>query len=532
MRCTGWNLPLASESAADPLPPLSTKSHKIGIEQTWASPAPPRRSTMNRTLIRIACVLGIVTAAVTLSARPALAETMYGSIDIINDTQCTYTNLTSSLSSTSAWSTAGVSLPSPGWTANGSPASILGPGQTISFQCQSNGGLFTGCGGSVSVPGVGTVTWSVPNLQEAGFNCGFNQSPQSGSNFTSGTWNPNGGYTSQGEGPGGGWACAFQFEINSGNQTCAASTTQLLPGQSLATHSSSQSVSSSSKTLDLNNSGNLVLLDNTVSPPAQVWASNTTTGDVAYMNGTGNFVISDINGNTIWQTYTAGIAASQLVVGSSGLNNITVYDPTHQFFSWISPGGYFPNSGIWWNQSFDPGSSGEWNYGSYKGTCWTGQPITGVSKYTQAIASHAVQCGGARYVATQSNCHLTAVGTSDNRADTDGGWDWDVGSYKTECAANEYAQGVSQTTSGQLDGILCCPASTYNYTALKALGHNSCSSQVFYSGNSGGYESPDWDYGYYKGQCPGGQYVAGVSTPAYSSIGTYGAAHAMLCCSP
>jgi hypothetical protein len=31
MRCTVWNLPLASESAADPLPPLSTKSQKTPV---------------------------------------------------------------------------------------------------------------------------------------------------------------------------------------------------------------------------------------------------------------------------------------------------------------------------------------------------------------------------------------------------------------------------------------------------------------------------------------------------------------------
>jgi hypothetical protein len=62
------------------------------------------------------------------------------------------------------------------------------------------------------------------------------------------------------------------------------------------------------------------------------------------------------------------------------------------------------------------------------------------------------------------------------------------------------------------------------------VGHNACEAQVFYSGDSHDYTPPDWDPGFYKGQCPSGQYVAGISTPAYGAVGATGAAHALLCC--
>jgi len=60
--------------------------------------------------------------------------------------------------------------------------------------------------------------------------------------------------------------------------------------------------------------------------------------------------------------------------------------------------------------------------------------------------------------------------------------------------------------------------------------HKSCKAQVFYNGDSPAYSGFDWDPGYYKGQCPPGQYVAGISTPAFASNGIVGAAHAILCC--
>ncbi len=171
--------------------------------------------------------------------------------------------------------------------------------------------------------------------------------------------------------------------------------------------------------------------------------------------------------------------------------------------------------------------SKDWAPGAYKGVCPLGQPMLGVSRVPGQMWSEAVECGmpgHAAYGNPGTACYARAVRSYDNRGDADGGWDWDRGSYKTECAANEYVAGVSQASgNGVLTSVLCCPAS---------VKHASCDAQVFYNGDSTAYSGPDWDVGHYKGQCPAGQYVAGISTPAYTSVGIPGAAHAILCCSP
>jgi hypothetical protein len=148
--------------------------------------------------------------------------------------------------------------------------------------------------------------------------------------------------------------------------------------------------------------------------------------------------------------------------------------------------------------------------------------ITGVSRSTSSVWTHGIQCGQNLIANNESGCYERVVEQYDNRGDTDNGWDWDPANYKTECAANEFVQGVAQTQSGLLAWILCCPGQ---------VTHKNCSAQVFFNGNSLAFtsSSPDWDDFYYKGQCTGLQYVAGISTPDNASNG---AAHAILCCSP
>jgi hypothetical protein len=190
---------------------------------------------------------------------------------------------------------------------------------------------------------------------------------------------------------------------------------------------------------------------------------------------------------------------------------------------------YSPGPAIWWNENYgydlnNPPGIGDWAPGDYKGQCALGQGITSVSRAVNGVQSHALQCGP-RTIAhdpTGGSCNVRNVFYG-NRGDTDNGWDWDVGSYKAECAANEYVAGISQAANGVLNSILCCPGS---------VSHNSCDAQVFYNNSSPAFQGFDWDVGYYKGQCPSGQYVAGISTPAFTSVGTPGAAHAVLCCSP
>jgi hypothetical protein len=170
--------------------------------------------------------------------------------------------------------------------------------------------------------------------------------------------------------------------------------------------------------------------------------------------------------------------------------------------------------------------SWDWAPGDYKGVCPRGEPMYGVSRIPGQAWSEAVECGmsgQAAYSNPGTGCYARTVENWDDRGDTDNGWDWDPGTYKTECEADEFVAGVSQFSGdGALTSILCCPAQ---------VTHNSCDAQVFYNGDSQASVQPDWDVGFYKGQCPAGQYVAGISTPAYSSIGIPGAAHAILCCS-
>jgi hypothetical protein len=169
--------------------------------------------------------------------------------------------------------------------------------------------------------------------------------------------------------------------------------------------------------------------------------------------------------------------------------------------------------------------SGDWAPGDYKAECPLTAPVYGVSRVPSQTWSEDIECGMPQQSAYNNNgtgCYAQVAEPYDNRGDTDNGWDWDPGSYKTECRANEYVAGVSQWSgNGVLASILCCPAS---------VTHQSCDAQVFSNGDSRAYTPPDWNSGYYKGQCPAGQYVAGISSPAYASVGIIGSAHAILCC--
>jgi hypothetical protein len=204
-----------------------------------------------------------------------------------------------------------------------------------------------------------------------------------------------------------------------------------------------------------------------------------------------------------------------------------VYQPTPTFNLFFF--GDAPNAFDYADWAENNAPKGDWASGDFKGNCPLGQPLDGLSRYTSVPAapwSHAVHCSpyGSFPGPDQPLCYARTVNPWDSRGTNDNNWDWDLSSYKTECAANEYVQGVSQDPStGHLHSIDCCPAN---------VSHLKCSTQVFYSSDSSAYSGTDWDPGYYKGQCPLGQYVAGISTPANSSVGIYGAAHAILCCSP
>ena len=110
--------------------------------------------------------------------------------------------------------------------------------------------------------------------------------------------------------------------------------------------------------------------------------------------------------------------------------------------------------------------------------------------------------GHPEYSSPGFGCYPRTVRASDNRGDMDNGWDWDPGSYKTECAANEYVAGLAQGSgSGALADVLCCPSS---------VKHQSCDTQVFYNGDWSAYSGPDWDRGNIRGSARRGSLWRGL----------------------
>jgi hypothetical protein len=198
-------------------------------------------------------------------------------------------------------------------------------------------------------------------------------------------------------------------------------------------------------------------------------------------------------------------------------------------------------SGTFWQQNWGYTSQpiGDWMPGSYKGQCSPGSAVVGVSLQNgpghaedvacAALSSSFVQNSSCRSVAFDPGNNPSKWGSSG--VDTS---DWDQGYYKAECNSNEYVAGVSQSTLGVLDGILCCPA-----TGLTA---SNCGAQVYAYQNSAGYTPPDWDSGYTKGACPPttpASVVLGVSAFPPSSCCEKnglpipgGVPHALLCCQP
>ncbi len=174
---------------------------------------------------------------------------------------------------------------------------------------------------------------------------------------------------------------------------------------------------------------------------------------------------------------------------------------------------------------YDYSLTGDWEYGYFKGTCSRGgrsqphQAMTGLSMDNDiGGAPDKVLCeydNAAKFSGTSCNVRRFELG--DDRGTTSTG-DWDYGNYKGECAANEYVAGVSQdTNTNAIHSILCCAG---------APAHTSCSTvTVTPEDREAGHLATDWDYGFWKGECGAGRYVAGISTP------TNGAnPHALLCC--
>jgi hypothetical protein len=187
---------------------------------------------------------------------------------------------------------------------------------------------------------------------------------------------------------------------------------------------------------------------------------------------------------------------------------------TRIFFGASDNSFQFNDNGFQWSQV------GDWSPGNYKGECNQWVAVTGISANPNGASSRGFVCGDESFIVTPYLCNARSIAAGyDNRGTNDSGWDWDVGYVKDECATNEMLEGIAQSSAGVFNTILCCPLSSGH-------AHQSCDVQVFGSGSSPAYGTgPDWSPGYYKGVCPSGQSVAGVSRKST------GAAHAVLCCS-
>jgi hypothetical protein len=264
------------------------------------------------------------------------------------------------------------------------------------------------------------------------------------------------------------------------------------------------------------------LIETLTDPGLNAWFVRDTTA----LNGSES---ADLCGNRSGPTYAGGHPDffGNLVGGPANLHLGS--DDYLVQMQWVNP----DNSGAqsyglpFWGQNFGWNGFpvGDWARGSYKAQCSPGQPVIGVSSDVSETNVHSVLCQSnsswPNYM-QGSACYGLSFDPGNNMIANPEG-DWDRGYYKAECNTNEFVAGVSQSTSGKLNGIMCCPGG-----ASAALRHRSCNVETFYGTNSFDYRGPDWDSGYYKGECGNGRYLAGVSSTADG----FGSAHGLLCCLP
>jgi hypothetical protein len=160
----------------------------------------------------------------------------------------------------------------------------------------------------------------------------------------------------------------------------------------------------------------------------------------------------------------------------------------------------------------------------HKGDCedWT-QALTGVSR-TIGGTQHAVKsilCSDPwpSYQSPIADKNLTILDFSagDDRRDTHLG-DWDYGFVKGECDFTSVMIGLAQTQSGVIDRAVCARVQW-------AAGTTACQQLVFDGGDArASLMNADWVPGYYKGQCPDGSAIKGISKDGNGYV------RSILCC--
>jgi len=104
--------------------------------------------------------------------------------------------------------------------------------------------------------------------------------------------------------------------------------------------------------------------------------------------------------------------------------------------------------------------NGDWAWGDWKLECGSGEYVSAISENTAQTHGnnqvHGLLCAQGRDLDRNESCTVRAFAGGDARGTTTSG-DWDVGAYKGECGIDEYAVGVSvSTTTGGPTGLLCC----------------------------------------------------------------------------
>jgi hypothetical protein len=200
---------------------------------------------------------------------------------------------------------------------DGSPPSVLGPGQSICVQSESNGGSFpSGTGGNINIPDAGSFSWSVPFLDTSYFvpaDCSSNVSPIQGSAFAGSTLS--GGY--EGTLSGGGVlqskGCPFSFGLKqTGPASFSKPTNQLGPLQALSRAAGHNSITNkgpngNTYTMVLGDNGDLVVLQSQFpGAPAVLpaWSTGPSNAEIAMMEPNGAFVLLDSANNIGWSSNT------------------------------------------------------------------------------------------------------------------------------------------------------------------------------------------------------------------------------------
>lgn len=290
-------------------------------------------------MITLPCAL---VAVVTVGAAPASADGMiYAVVTLTNDTNSLIQIPFSGASTPDAWGTEGNTMQSSAASyevmPDGTPPRVLAPGQTMLWGTKSNGGLLStsGTGGQLSIPlpdenQTAYMNWSNPWSYWNGFGGGAsgNQWTTNGTGFQG----PN-PYTITGgaDSCGGDNTCLYSFALQGGPPAPAYTPGVLNSGQVMSMPTQCPSyVACKAAVTELTSSGGSTTFafQGSGDPASQAtWGGTlrlTYQGQTAslqtpyiaaaQMLANGDFVAYDADGDTVWQSNTAGNSAAFLTV--------------------------------------------------------------------------------------------------------------------------------------------------------------------------------------------------------------------------